>query len=314
MAVYDVDTDGGGSYSDLNSAIAALPGSPTENDTITLTGATDDTSTVSFDGYGYTYGGFTLTVTAATGDFHQGTWDTSKYILTNAAATNLTVRDSGTYWVGFQIENTNSGSSSMAGMNVSEEVYFVHLYLKNNDTGASDGGIYCNGAAATVRIYGCIIVDCNAYGISCANGEVDAEGCLVDNGGAEAYKCAGGEIFTLRNSIAINTTAFASAVAFNTGTGNNATDLSSMGYSGGANDITDIVLADNFTNAGSRDYTIKDSGADIYAAGQSLSYLTEDLVGYTYGSPPSIGPFELQVAGSWRVPPTIFQNANRRVL
>lgn len=295
MITLDVDTDGGGSYSSASAAEAALPASPTDDYTVTLEGATDDTTAVTVDGTGFSYGGYTCTWNPISADLHNGVWDTSKYLLTNATSDTLTIRDDGHYFVGFQIGNTNAGSRMLVNVPLSVETYLVNIYGTNNNNGSSENGFFVSGSGAHLHAHGNIIEDCYNAGMYLNNGQITAEGNLVNNCGT-GYVCVATEVFQLTNSIGINCTAFGSG-AF-TSSGYNFTDLSSMGYTGGSNDTTDIVIADNFTDAANGDFTVKDTGADIYHAGTTLSYLTNDIAGTAYDSPPSAGPFEYVSSGA----------------
>lgn len=296
MITLAANTDGGAAYADFASAEAALPASPADDYEITLAGVANDTTPVTIDGTGFSGGGFTCEIKPAPGNWHLGEFDENKYLHSSSTDGNLNVRDNGIICNGFQLRNTNGGSRSVAGIGNSSEAWFVHLYMENNKLGSSDGCFFVNGSSAIGHLHGCIMKGATGNAASLVRGTLYAEGNLADDSGT-AYACASGYNFTLTNSIGINCTAFASG-AFQTGSGNNATDLASMGYTGGTNDITNLVIADNFTDAANGDYSILDTSAAIYQAGTALNYLTDGVAENAYLSPPSVGPHEFAGAGT----------------
>jgi hypothetical protein len=106
MATYDVDTDGGGSYATMASAESALPSTFNSNNTITCTGATDDTSDVFVNGF--TVSPYRLFIEAASTDRHDMTWDSSKYILKTSSSNNLYIREAFVTVDGLQIDGSLS--------------------------------------------------------------------------------------------------------------------------------------------------------------------------------------------------------------
>ena len=66
--------------------------------------------------------------------------------------------------------------------------------------------------------------------------------------------------------------------------------------------IEGLTIANQFTDAASDDFTVKDASADIYHSGINISYSwfpATDLVGTTWNDPPSMGCFEfIEFVGS----------------
>lgn len=131
MAVYDVDTDGGGSYSSMDSAVSALPATFSSDNDITCTGATEDSTRVDFTGFDVN--GNNLFVYPAAGDEHNLTWDTNLYHIgsTQSFQGILTISVDGVDITGIQVRNGTANSNG--------------------------SGIRVNSGVIDVRIYGCVI-------------------------------------------------------------------------------------------------------------------------------------------------------------
>ena len=116
MAIYDVDTDGGGSYSSMSAAVSALPATFSSDNTITCTGSTVDNTNVSIS---VNTAGFNLYIVPAAGNEHILDWNASIYRL--AALNNtggvIIVSSDNVVIRGMQIRNT-SGASSARGIQV----------------------------------------------------------------------------------------------------------------------------------------------------------------------------------------------------
>jgi len=306
MAVYDVDTGGGGSYSSLNAAEAALPATPTEADTITCTGTTADTAAVLVNNDRSTYG---LTIS---GDGAEAEWNTSLYRLSisglydpaiDIGSVNITVED-------IQAECT-AGHTDSPALNCGWLLYPTVsrcYFWKNAPAGwngydgasaihVSQGGTFENvivrithpaggrgigSASSTCRNY--IARNCTAITEGADTGE-DGTGFFTD--GSATY-------VLVTNCLSIADVAYSatfdSASDYNIGSDTTAP---------GANSIDNGVGAELFTDYSGGDYSLK-SGSDAIDAGDDLSaYFTDDIVGTTrpQNSIYDIGAFEYVATG-----------------
>jgi hypothetical protein len=300
MGTYAVDTDGGGSYSSLASAESALPATPTEIDTITCTGVTNDTSAVTINNERRTY---KLIVSGegcgATGDF-----DTDKYQLGVGHATAIDIQDNAANVdvinlqisidlnyasgrVGINLDPTATGTMTIAGCKIFDTL--------NRSVGAGIKAKYEGGAVQkTFLIYNNIVSNFNGHGIE--QEESDWSGSIYNN---TIYDCVTGiegvstGCLAINNICAGNTTDYAGT--FSASSDYNISSDTTAPDNG--NSIISTAATALMTDPANNDFTLKTGSAAIDAGDDLSSTFTVDIIGTTRGASWDIGAFEFVSGG-----------------
>jgi hypothetical protein len=296
MATFVVDTDGGGSYATMASAESALPATFTSNNTITCTGATDDTSDPFINGSAISP--YRLFIEAASTDRHDMTWDDGKYILKMSSSGSFYIREAFVTVDGLQIDGSASSD----------------LVLKFNDsTSATDSLIFRNsivkGGTNTF-----IIIDFDSRPLKFINNVfvITDSGQYVGSNSAHIFNnCVvyGDEIDRgFRNAVCTNCiVSYTTSSTFDafydcTGTNNISSDSSAPGYS--STGAINIAASAIFEDAPNDDFRIISTSPTLNA-GATLSYAF-DAIGTTrpQGANWDIGAIEFVSGGGTTVLPS----------
>ena len=284
MAIYDANTDGGGSYGDMASAETALPATPSEEDTITCAGSTVDTSNVVFSGYSRTasfplnvVGDKEYTISAAVSVIQAN----SDYI--NFKDLNIVVDTAASYVVGLTLNNDDCVVDS--------------CYLREENSGSNGRGIAVASGTSGNVVKNSIIEDVagsESQGLR-ALGTCELYNNLIVN-------CTRGVIqtgnVTLSNNASLNNTDYDYGATSPAGGSNNASSDSSAP---GSSPITSVPYsAATFVSVtgGSEDYHIADTDSDLYQAGVPVTGVDYDFDGEAWdSSTPSVGAYEFVSGG-----------------
>lgn len=181
---------------------------------------------------------------------------------------------------------------------------FNNCWLEDAGTGGSRN-IVANNDSDLNPVFNDCILKGGAYTswlVACWSGSATLNNCVCNGGGtAGGFRCEdSGESITATNTVIFNT-----SDDFDTTQAGSyvcdycaSDDADATTYTHGIDwDSEATDWAANFTDYINGDYSVKDTGADIYHAGIAISGLNEDIVGYAWNDPPSIGAFEYVAAG-----------------
>lgn len=273
MAIYDVDTDGGGSYSTMFAAEAALPATFTEAHTITTEGATDDTTAVTLIGYNPTA---TNTLTIESLDDHQGVWNDDLYKLSVANGTVLQITEHYVYLIGLQVElnsqNANYQAVIQSIYNGSGPCYAERCLFKgaNNATYRSRG-VNISKYGDIFYFYNCVFWNFDTTNSSSANNvfygtnsPIYLYNCTVDGSRNTEHMVVTGSIYAV-NTILVNPSTATSSVGggWDVSSDYNASDLATV--TGGTNDVGSASIT--FNDAANGDYHLVAGDTDVINAG-----------------------------------------------
>lgn len=319
MATLTVDTDGGGDYTSLSAAEAALPATLTEPYTIECSGVAADTTAVSVSGIA-TSAINNLTIN---GEF-SGFWDETKYRLADAninQSSKLTVDIDYVSLRGLSVRKTKSFYSSgnaiyiqgSAGLAVVERCYAEaeidglwgahcitwsalgastkEVKLFNNilarrgvGTGASNpiSNVYIATGSDSCLIYNNVIVNSLLHGINIFD--------IASFGTAQMYN----------NIIVDSASDDYGGIRLTKFTRTN--NISSDTTATGTNSLINQVAADLFTDPVNGDFTLK-TGSNAIDAGVDLSSeFTTDIIGTTRTTPWDIGAYHFAGAADVTAP------------
>lgn len=312
MAVYDVNTDGGGSYASMSAAEAALPATFFEDHEITCDGAADDTTRTIYSGF--SAGAYRVTVKPATGNDRGPTWDDTLYALSVDESWNpaIDVQAAGVIIQGLQIEN-RATANQYRGVRLAESADIVDCIIRHTTsvpgTSTNNPGIDLDSLAAntTANVINNII---HGWGVGVYtawgnNGITLAiyNNTVVEQGGDGLHIIGGtGNIaLNLTNNISNNNGSadynLSSFTTFNHAT--NISDDTSSPDAASQN----ILLT--FADAQNGDYRLDatdtaaiDAGTDL--SGDSVYPFNTDCVGITrpQGSAWDIGAYEYSSGGT----------------
>ena len=284
MAVFDVDTDGGGSYSELASALAALPATATEEDTITGTGSTVDTNYANVNSSTRT-ASFPLNIIGDDQYVLQGN-NSGALILNedyvNVTALQVIMSSAASYASGISMYANNgvcdrcyveesTSSSDARGIIITSGVsgnVLKNSIVKNID-GTSAQGI----RALTGEVYNCTVIGCTTGFIGTSN--------------------------TTVNNVAVLNSSSADYNSFTPSAGAN--NASSDTSAPGSSPITSVPYSTaTFTSVtgGSEDFHLVGTGSDLYHAGVPVTGVDYDYDGVAWdASAPSVGAYEYAAGG-----------------
>lgn len=306
MAVYDVDTDGGGTYLTLAAAIAALDAAPSQADTITLTGNTVDTAQAIISAVASDRSTYPLTIT---GENRTGVWDDSLYTISGEYSNGgiIDVDNQNVTVDAVQIDQTYTGTNTNQYGYAS---YDINNVLKNSiirGAGGSATGIANPSEPSTdCRAWNCVI-----YGFSNTGGKGIGNsnpryGNANEYSNITIYDCYYGvfanasykDLPIFINCVIVNCTDAWANTSDTTTSSNNASydTVGNPSASGGVN-LTSNTATDYFVSA--TDFHIE--GAATYAselvgAGATLTDFTDDIDGDTRTVPWDIGADESTLA------------------
>jgi len=169
----------------------------------------------------------------------------------------------------------DTGTHGISFSSVGTTTFFLaNLLIRDWSTSSWQLGIYVNDSDVTAYIWNCTLYT-GEWGIYENAGSAEVRNCVAANTDQNAFQSMSDEDYC-------------------------AADDASPG---GANSTDNITVADNFTNAGADDFTVKDTGANIYHDGTDqpawFDTLTSgnDIVGNAWhATTPSIGCFEYAAA------------------
>jgi len=297
-----VDPDNIGSPNYTSCYDAMLGEAAANPDLVTLAGnliVELDSGAGSADTTAFTINGFTVSSAyhikfkPYAGQAHVGTYDATKArieltdttdgVYNNEAYTEFShmqlkvTASSGGVYGGFYAQGANSkitecimqavqtnGTINLISIGAGDQIITDNVLFE--PTGAGSRGIY-NGTAGTVIENNTI--DGFYYGMDLANSPLAKNNAVIN-----ATKCFNG--------------------TYAVGSDYNADDGDASAP--GANSLHTLATTD-FVNYAGHDYSINNTSV-LYASGVTISGLTTDILGNTFGSPPSIGAFEYISAGT----------------
>lgn len=284
MATLTVNTDGGGDYTSLSAAEAALPATLTEPYLIECSGATADGPTLDIGGWS----GYSVTIL---GNNSTGLYDETKYKFSSSgrsgygAVRAVSLTDECVFRnVQFEFTGTTEGVILVDGG------FFIDgCILREGGSGTGRIGLYHSGV--NQKTYNTVI-----YGFAIGIESKWGGNAILKNN--TMYNTT--DIRTWRNGSVENCIfAGASGYIINGGTTTGSNNISSDATAPGTNSLINQLATDIFTDAANGNFTLK-AGSPAIGAGTDLSAtFTTDITGATRTTPWDIGAFKyISVGGT----------------
>lgn len=305
MADVTVDTDGtSGDYSSLSGAIAG------ESSTASPLNITCQASTGAADTTIVNVAGMTaavVNITQASGDAHNGIWDTGSYRLeTSATAHCLQISDTGVTVLGLQLRRTNTTQDNQAVCYINAANVEVGrcLVRGNNNFGWYDFGVLVGGTNGPCFVHTTICYDMGGNQTKSFRSNTS-----TGSGTTFFYNCAAHSAFSIQRSdgdmYVKNTwcqdTAISQVCFTGTFHANSDYNCSDDATAPGGNSQTSAEIthvnegSDNFL-LDSSDTVAKANGTDLSGDSDlaaAFSMFTVDIKGTTIGSTWDIGPHQI---------------------
>lgn len=259
----------------------------------------------------------TITVKPHADDVNtSGIYDATLYRLTPSTAWSLCIRDAvGNLTIdGIQVAPTGSNSTSLYSRPPSGSTYSVINCILKGIGASGQVGINFSGSGSDFYIVNNVAYDQALYGIRkdgyMSTGKVIVYNNTVDSCGTGLYLDSGlGTTSRIYNNLLTNNTTDYGAISTPTSTDNNVTSDATGPDSGHTSKTI------TYTDASGEDFSTSDS--DVVDLGTDLSAdsdyaVTDDIIGETRSSTPTIGAFEY-VSGGSSFQPSWAMNTNQLI-
>ena len=228
-----------------------------------------------------------MKVTVVSASRHTGQPNTGFEMFTNAGGDDVNITDSNVIFEWVEIDSEGRDNNDCLVLNRGT-LKIAHLIIHDSD----DYGMIMNNSS--ISIYNCIVYDTVDAGIAQLSGDLNTiYNCTVYSSD-EGIGNLAGAVVTIYNNVSMENGRGDFVGGDLVGSHNCSADGTADDFTA-TNGIVDKTDTDNFTNPTGDDFTVKDTGADIYNSGTDnpgTGLYSDDIVGFTRTSTWDIGAFE----------------------